>query len=54
LALDGSEDGLAAYREIIPASQDLLAPGGLIALEVGQASIRPSILLTGIRGAGQG
>ncbi len=35
LALDGGEDGLAAYREIIPASRDLLAPGGLIALEVG-------------------
>jgi release factor glutamine methyltransferase len=35
LALDGGEDGLAAYREIIPASRDLLAPGGLIALEIG-------------------
>lgn len=34
LALDGGEDGLAAYREIIPASRELLAPGGLIALEV--------------------
>ncbi|MGB7043540.1 MAG: peptide chain release factor N(5)-glutamine methyltransferase [Methylocella sp.] len=35
LALDGGEDGLAAYREIIPASRDLLGPRGLIALEVG-------------------
>jgi release factor glutamine methyltransferase len=35
LALDGGEDGLAAYRDIIPASRDLLAPGGLIALEAG-------------------
>ena len=35
LALDGGEDGLAAYREIVPALRDLLAPGGLIALEVG-------------------
>ncbi|MGH6794584.1 MAG: peptide chain release factor N(5)-glutamine methyltransferase [Methylocella sp.] len=35
LALDGGEDGLAAYRDIIPACRDLLAPGGLIALEVG-------------------
>jgi release factor glutamine methyltransferase len=35
LALDGGEDGLAAYREIIPALPDLLAPGGLIALELG-------------------
>jgi release factor glutamine methyltransferase len=36
LALDGGEDGLAAYREIVPASCNLLAPGGLIALEVGK------------------
>ena len=35
LALDGGEDGLAAYREIIPALPGLLAPGGLIALELG-------------------
>jgi release factor glutamine methyltransferase len=52
LALDGGEDGLAAYREIIPASRDLLAPGGLIALEVGagQHSAVES-LLTGTFGA---
>ena len=45
-------DGLAAYREIIPASRDLLAPGGLIALEVGagQHSAVES-LLTGTFGA---
>jgi release factor glutamine methyltransferase len=35
LALDGGEDGLAAYREIIPALPRLLAPGGVIALELG-------------------
>jgi release factor glutamine methyltransferase len=35
LALDGGEDGLAAYRGIIPALAALLAPGGLIALEFG-------------------
>ena len=35
LALDGGEDGLAAYREIIPALPGLLVPGGLIALELG-------------------
>lgn len=35
LALDGGEDGLAAYRQIIPALPGLLAPGGLIALELG-------------------
>ena len=52
LAIDGGEDGLAAYREIIPASRDLLAPDGLIALEVG-AGQHPAIesLLTGSFGA---
>lgn len=35
LALDGGEDGLAAYREIIPALPALLAPGGVIAMELG-------------------
>jgi release factor glutamine methyltransferase len=52
LALDGGEDGLAAYREIIPASRDLLAPVGLIALEVG-AGQHPAVesLLTGAFGA---
>ena len=35
LALDGGDDGLAAYRRIIPALPDLLMPGGLIALELG-------------------
>jgi release factor glutamine methyltransferase len=52
LALDGGEDGLAAYREIIPASRDLLAPGGLIALEVG-ADQHPAVesLLTSAFGA---
>ena len=47
LALDGGEDGLAAYREIIPASPDLLAPGGLIALEVGAGQqLAVELLLT--------
>jgi release factor glutamine methyltransferase len=52
LALDGGEDGLAAYREIIPTSRDLLAPGGLIALEVG-AGQHPAVasLLTDAFGA---
>jgi release factor glutamine methyltransferase len=40
LALDGGEDGLAAYREIIPALPGLLAPGGLIALELGAGQHR--------------
>jgi release factor glutamine methyltransferase len=35
LALDGGEEGLNAYREIIPGLRSLLAPGGIVALEVG-------------------
>lgn len=35
LALDGGEDGLAAYRAIVPGLRGLLAPDGLAALEVG-------------------
>lgn len=35
-ALDGGEDGLAAYRAMIPSLPALLAPGGGFALEVGQ------------------
>lgn len=35
LALDGGEDGVAAYRALIPSLPKLLAPGGVIALELG-------------------
>jgi len=35
LALNGGCDGLDFYRKIIPASIPLLAPGGLLALEIG-------------------
>ncbi|HEY8006071.1 MAG TPA: peptide chain release factor N(5)-glutamine methyltransferase [Methylocella sp.] len=45
LALDGGEDGLAAYREIIPALPSLLAPGGLIALELGAGQHRSVVSL---------
>lgn len=41
LALDGGEDGLAAYREIIPALVNLVAPGALIALELGVGQPQP-------------
>ena len=35
LALYGGEDGLEAYRELIPAAQCLLRPGGVLILEIG-------------------
>jgi release factor glutamine methyltransferase len=35
LALDGGADGLDAYRQLVPAAQALLAPGGTLAVEVG-------------------
>ena len=35
LALSGGADGLAAYRRLVPQAAGLLAPGGLVALEVG-------------------
>ena len=35
LALDGGEDGLDSYREIIPDAANLLKEGGLLALEIG-------------------
>jgi release factor glutamine methyltransferase len=40
LALDGGDDGLAAYREIIPSLPAFLAPGGLAALELGTGQDR--------------
>ena len=36
LALDGGADGLDAYRVIAPAAFELLAPGGVVVVEVGQ------------------
>ncbi len=35
-ALDGGQDGLDAYRRLIPDAWRLLAPDGLLALEIGQ------------------
>ena len=36
LALDGGPDGLDAYRRIAPQAAQLLSPGGLLVLEIGQ------------------
>ncbi len=36
LALAGGEDGLVFYRKLIPQANDILKPGGLLALEIGQ------------------
>ncbi|MCD6034588.1 MAG: Methylase of polypeptide chain release factor [Rickettsiales bacterium] len=36
LALDGGEDGLACYRNLIPLAAGWLKKGGLLALEIGQ------------------
>jgi release factor glutamine methyltransferase len=49
-ALDGGADGLAAYRVLIPAAAAVLAPGGLIALEVGydQAAAVESLLTAAV------
>ncbi|QBR72626.1 peptide chain release factor N(5)-glutamine methyltransferase [Beijerinckiaceae bacterium] len=41
LALDGGEDGLGAYRKIIPALVNLAAPCALIALELGAGQSQP-------------
>ncbi len=48
-ALTAGPDGLSAYRAIIPAARRLLAPGGLLALEVGagQAAAVKSLIADG-------
>ena len=35
-ALDGGNDGLDAYRALIPQAAELLAPGGALIVEAGQ------------------
>jgi release factor glutamine methyltransferase len=39
-ALDGGEDGLDLFREILPASPGHLEPGGLLVLEMGEGQAR--------------
>jgi release factor glutamine methyltransferase len=55
-ALDGGLDGLDAYRALAPQVFRLLAPGGLVALEIGigQAQAVETILdAAGLRNAGR-
>ncbi|WP_084327762.1 peptide chain release factor N(5)-glutamine methyltransferase [Salinarimonas rosea] len=40
-ALDGGADGLDAYRAILARGRDLLAPGGVLAVEVGIGQAEP-------------
>jgi release factor glutamine methyltransferase len=48
LALDGGADGLAAYRDLIPQSAALMAPGGALVVEAGQGqSAAIEALMTG-------
>ncbi|MDR3462960.1 MAG: hypothetical protein P4L76_11665, partial [Beijerinckiaceae bacterium] len=51
-ALDGGSDGLEPYRLIIPALSALLAPGGFVALEIGESQGGPVSAL--VRAAGLG
>lgn len=46
LALDGGFDGLAAFRRIIPEARSLLAPGGWLIAEFGQAQAAGVIAIT--------
>ncbi|MBK8158745.1 MAG: peptide chain release factor N(5)-glutamine methyltransferase [Rhodospirillaceae bacterium] len=55
LALDGGQDGLDAYRHLARALPPLLAPGGLIALEIGLGqgeSVRGLMVAGGLLASG--
>jgi release factor glutamine methyltransferase len=49
-ALDGGEDGLAAYRMIAPELPTLLAPGGVCAVEVGAGQAHAAAAIFAARG----
>jgi len=54
LALDGGADGLAAYRSIAADAGRLLAPGGILVVELGQGQAAPVAALfraAGLRAA---
>jgi release factor glutamine methyltransferase len=52
-ALDGGADGLAAYRALLPGAVRCLAPGGLLALEVGAGQAGAVSALLAGQGFGQ-
>jgi len=55
-ALDGGQDGLDAYRELLPALPRLLAPEGVACVEIGAGQGEPVAKLaraTGLRVAGR-
>ena len=54
LALDGGADGLDAYRVIAPAAFELLAPGGVVVVEVGQGQEGDVARLMAEKGLDQG
>ena len=50
-ALDGGPDGLTAYRVLAPAAAALLAPGGILAFEVGAGQSELVVALLAATGA---
>ena len=54
LALDGGADGLDAYRVIVPAAFELLAPGSVVVVEVGQGQAKDVARLMAEKGLDSG
>jgi len=49
VALFGEEDGLAAYRKLIPSAERVLKPGGILIMEIGAGLERRVLDLFGTR-----